>query len=137
MDLREAAEIICSACSATVLPREMLQEGRGLRGEQCPGQGPRPVSPANHFSSPANLLPSKNTLREMLMTHAGGVCGEESPYSKRDTLAQSRVYPANGLPGFTRGFVPPWFHPHEAIDFIFCKICNGIFKAKRERKDRP
>lgn len=137
MDFKEPAEVICCARSATLLPQEMLQEGRGLSGEQCPGQGPRPVSLTNHFSSPANLLPSKNILREMLMTHAGVVCGEEAPYSKRDTLAQSRVYPSNGLAGFTRGFVPPRFHPHEAIDVIFCNNCKGIFKAKRERKDRP
>lgn len=54
----------------------------------------------------------------------------------RTSLAQSRVYPANGLAVFTRGFVLPRFHPHEVIDFIFCNTCKGIFKVKRERKDR-
>lgn len=135
--LQRAAETICCARSAALLPEEMLQEGRGLSGEQCPGQAPRPVSLANHFSSPEHLLPSKNALREMLMTHAGVVCGEETPYSKRDTLAQNRFYPANGLAGFTRGFALSRFHPHEAIEFIFFNTCKGIFKAERENKDCP
>lgn len=133
MDFKEPAEIICCARSATLLPEEMLQEGRGLSREQVRNHVPFLL--CFHFSSSVHHLPSKNTLRELLTTHAGVLCGEETPYSKRDTLAQSRVYPANGPAGFTRGFVLSRFHPHEAIDFIFCNTCKGIVKAERERKD--
>lgn len=85
VDFRQPAETICCACSATVLPQEMLQEGSALRREHRPGQWPPPVPLANHFSSPEHLLPSKHPLGKMLVTHAGAVCGEETPYSERHT----------------------------------------------------
>lgn len=106
------------------------------RGDAAGGQGPEQGAFLfiNHFSSPEHLLPSKTPLGEMLVTHAGVVCREEAPYSKWDTLAQNRVYPADGLAGFTRGFVLSRFHPHEATECIFCNTWKELSKRRGRRK---
>lgn len=63
MDFKQPAEIIGCALRAALLPEEMLQEGRGMRREHCPGQGPHPCPGERLFVHMAGGKPANPMLR--------------------------------------------------------------------------